>query len=68
MTPQEVNRVANPPEWTTVLEVMIKSRRADPAFGTHERKIDRRTRISWKSIEALAGFQVSMHHNLSKQN
>jgi len=29
MTPQEVNRVANLPEWTTVLEVMIKSRRAD---------------------------------------
>jgi len=26
MTPQEVNRVANLPEWTTVLEVMIKSR------------------------------------------
>ena len=32
MTPQEVNRVANLPEWTTVLEVMIKSRRADLAF------------------------------------
>ena len=34
MTPQEVNRVANLPEWTTVLEVMIKSRRADLAFRT----------------------------------
>jgi len=32
VTPQEVNRVANLPEWTTVLEVMIKSRRADLAF------------------------------------
>jgi len=34
MTPQEVNRVANLPEWTTVLEVMIKSRRVDLAFRT----------------------------------
>jgi len=34
MTPQEVNRVANLLEWTTVLEVMIKSRRADLAFRT----------------------------------
>ena len=34
MTPQEVNRVAKLPEWTTVLEVMIKSRRADLAFRT----------------------------------
>jgi len=34
MTPQEVNRVANLPEWTTVLEVMIKSRQADLAFRT----------------------------------
>ena len=34
MTPQEVNRVANLPEWTTVLEVMIKSRREDLAFRT----------------------------------
>ena len=76
ITPQEVNRVANLPEWTTVLEVMIKSRRADLAFrttkhkngGTNERRIDRRTRISWKSIEALASFQVSMHRNLSNQN
>jgi len=34
MTPQEVNRVANLPEWTTVLEAMIKSRRADLAFRT----------------------------------
>jgi len=33
MTPQKVNRVANLPEWTTVLEVMTKSRRADEAFG-----------------------------------
>jgi len=23
---------------------------------------------TWKSIEALASFQESMHHNLSKQN
>jgi len=30
--PQEVNRVANLPEWRTVLKVMIKSRRADLAF------------------------------------
>ena len=34
MTPQEVYRVANLPEWTTVLEVMIKSWRADLAFRT----------------------------------
>jgi len=34
MTPQEVNKVANLPEWTKVLEVMIKSRRADLAFRT----------------------------------
>ena len=34
MTSQEVNRVANFPEWTTVLEMMIKSRRADLAFRT----------------------------------
>jgi len=34
MTPQEVNRVANFPEWTTVLEVTIKSRRANLAFRT----------------------------------
>jgi len=34
MTPQEVNRLANLPEWTTGLEVMIKSRRADLAFRT----------------------------------
>jgi len=34
MTSQEVNRVANLQEWMTVLEVMIKSRRADLAFGT----------------------------------
>jgi len=34
MTPQEVNRVANLPECTTVLEAMIKSRRADLAFRT----------------------------------
>ena len=34
MTPQEVNKVANFPEWTTVLEVMTKSWRADLAFGT----------------------------------
>jgi len=34
ITPQEVNRVANLPEWTIVLEVMIKSCRADLAFRT----------------------------------
>jgi len=34
MTPQEVNRVANLQKWTTVLEVMIKSRQADLAFQT----------------------------------
>ena len=34
LTPQEVNRVANLPEWTTALEVMIKSRRTDLAFRT----------------------------------
>ena len=33
-TPQEVNRVANLLEWTTVLEVMIKSRQADLSFRT----------------------------------
>jgi len=32
MTPQEVNRFANLPEWMTVLEVMIKSRQTDLAF------------------------------------
>jgi len=32
MTPQEVNRVANLLQWTTVLQVMIKSLRADLAF------------------------------------
>ena len=34
MTPQQVNRVANLLEWTTVLNVMIKSQRADLAFRT----------------------------------
>ena len=49
MTPQEVNRVANLPEWTTVLEVMIRSRRADLAFRTtkqerwNQRAQDRQT-------------------------
>jgi len=32
MTLQEVNTVANLPEWMTVLQVMIKSRRADLTF------------------------------------
>ena len=32
ITPQEVNRVANFPEWTFVLDVMIEPRRADLAF------------------------------------
>jgi len=37
MTPQDVNRVTNLPEWMTVLEVMIESRRADLAFlGTKQ--------------------------------
>jgi len=74
MTPQEVNRVANLLEWTTVLEVMIKSRRANHHVGWHlerrsknggtnERKIDRCIRVCCKNIEALA----SMHRNLSKQ-
>jgi len=72
LTPREVNRVANLPERT----VMINFRREDLAFRTtkqgrrnrgNERKINRRTRISRKSIEALASFQVSMHCNLSKQ-
>jgi len=66
MIPQQVNRVANLPEWTTVLEVMIESRREDLAFrskngGTNECRIDRRTRISRESIKALANFRVSMH-------
>jgi len=49
MTPQEVKRVANLPEWTTILEVMIKSRRADLAFRTtkqercNQRAQDRQT-------------------------
>ena len=49
MTLQEVNRVAKLPEWTTVLEVMIKSRRADLAFRTtkqerwNQRAQDRQT-------------------------
>jgi len=34
MTHHEVDRVSNLLEWTTVLEVMIKSRRADLAFRT----------------------------------
>jgi len=34
MTPQEVNRLAHLLKWTTVLEVMIKARRADLAFRT----------------------------------
>jgi len=38
MTPQEVNKVATLPEWTTVLEVMIKSRRADFTFRTTEQE------------------------------
>jgi len=38
MTPQEVNRVANLPEWTAVLEVMIKSRRAYLALRTTKQK------------------------------
>jgi len=38
MTPQEVNRVANLPEWTTVLDMMIKSRRADLAFRTSKQE------------------------------
>ena len=49
MTPQEVNTVANLPEWTTVLEMMIKSRRADLASRTtkqerwNQRAQDRQT-------------------------
>jgi len=41
MTPQEVNRVVNLPEWRTVLEelaVMIKPRREDLAFRTTKQK------------------------------
>ena len=34
MTPQELNRVANLPEWTIVLKVLVESRRADLAFRT----------------------------------
>jgi len=34
ITPQEVSKVANLPEWTTVLEVMIKSWRAHLVFRT----------------------------------
>jgi len=34
MTQQEVKRAANLPEWTTVLDLMIKSWRADLAFRT----------------------------------
>jgi len=41
MTPQEVNRVANLLEWTTVLEVMIKSWRADDKARTVEPTIAR---------------------------
>jgi len=41
MTPQEVNRVAYLPEWTTawVREVMVKSRRADLAFRTTKQEL-----------------------------
>jgi len=38
MTPQEEKRVANLLEWTIVLEVMIKSRRADLAFRTKKQE------------------------------
>jgi len=38
MTPQEVNKAANLPEWTTALEVMITSRRADLAFRTTKKE------------------------------
>jgi len=38
MTPQEVNRMANLQNWTTVLEVMIKSRREDLAFRTTKKE------------------------------
>jgi len=65
MAPQEVKRVANLPEWTPVLEVLIKSRQADQILyserrskndGISKSRIDGRTRISWKSIEALSSF------------
>jgi len=38
MTPQEEKRVTNLLEWTTVLEVMIKSRREDLAFRTKKQE------------------------------
>jgi len=75
MTPQEVNRVAKFLEWTTVLEVMIKSRRADLAFRTtkHERWNQRAQDIQahkdfQEEHRGTGKFYVSMHHNLSKQN
>ena len=49
--------------------VIIRFERLSKNGGTNEHRIDRRTRISWKSIEALASFQASsMHCDLSKQN
>jgi len=67
MKPQEMDSVDNLPEWTRILQVMIKFRQADLAItkpalnsGTNSRRIDRCTRISWKSIEELTSFQVSI--------
>ena len=53
MTPQEVKRVANLPEWTTVLEVMIKSRREDLAFRTTKQE-------RWNQRAGLNKFGLSV--------
>jgi len=42
ITPQEVDRVVNLPECTTVLEVMIGSRRANLAFRTTKQRAQHR--------------------------
>jgi len=79
MTPQEVNRVANLLEWTTVLEVMIKSRLADLVFRMtkqeqwNQRAQDRQAHKYFLEEHRGTGkfsgkYYYGMHHNLSKQN
>jgi len=53
MIPQEVNRVGNLPEWTTVLEVMFKSWRADLAFRTTKQE---RWNQRWQDRQAHKDF------------
>ena len=62
MTPQKVNRVAKLPEWTTVLVVMIKSRRADLAFQTNKQE---RWNQRAQDRQAYQDF-LEEHRNTSK--